>query len=98
MTVRLHVEPTADSEIIEAFEWYRARSRLVARTFLETIDGTLAQIRESPELFPLVHKELRRALVPRFPYAVFFTAESDRIRVVGVVHGKRHPRRWQRRS
>jgi len=33
---RLHVEPIADSEMIEAFEWYKARSKVVARTFKNT--------------------------------------------------------------
>lgn len=94
----LRVEPIADSEILEAFDWYNGRSKVVARTFRDTLDATLVRVRESPELYPLVYREIRRALVPRFPYAVFFVVEPALIRIVGVVHGKRHPRRWQRRS
>jgi hypothetical protein len=41
---------------------------------------------------PVADAEIR-ALLPRFPYAVFFVVDPDMIRVVGVVHGRGHPRR-----
>lgn len=95
---RVRIEPVADAEILEAVEWYRARSPVVARAFLETLDVPLVTVGESPEQFPVVHRQIRRALVPNFPYAAFFVVDPDLIRVVGVVHGKRHPRRWQRHA
>jgi hypothetical protein len=33
----------------------------------------------------------------RFPYAIYFHAMPDEIVVLGVIHGRRHPRRWQSR-
>ncbi len=92
---RLQVEAIAETEIADAFEWYRTRSGTVARVFLNALDATLTQVGQLPERFPVVHKDIRRAMVPRFPYCVFFVAETEVIRVIGVVHGKRHPRRWQ---
>jgi plasmid stabilization system protein ParE len=94
---RLSVEPVAEAEIFEAFEWYRARSTIVARAFGDTLDATLVTVGENPEQFPVVHREIRRALLPNFPYAAFFVVDLELIRVVGVLHGKRHPRRWQHR-
>jgi plasmid stabilization system protein ParE len=40
---------------------------------------------------------MRRALVRRFPYAIYFRAAPDEIVVLAVIHGRRHPRHWQSR-
>ena len=95
---RLHLQSIADAELAEAFEWDRTRSPKTARTFLAAVDTTLARVRETPEQFPVAKGQLRRALVPRFPYADFFVPSADVVRVVGIIHGKRHPRRWLRRG
>ena len=51
-------------------------------------------IQRHPEGFALVRGEVRRALVMRFPYAVFFTIESDRIVVLTIMHTSRNPEAW----
>jgi putative addiction module component (TIGR02574 family) len=39
----------------------------------------------------------RLALVRRVPYAIYFHAMPDAVVVLGVIHGRRHSRRWQSR-
>jgi plasmid stabilization system protein ParE len=34
----------------------------------------------------------------RFPFGVFYQVEEDRVVVIAVLHGSRHPRAWQRRA
>ena len=41
--------------------------------------------------------ETRRALVRRFPYAIYFRPVSDEVVVLAVMHGRRLPRRWRSR-
>lgn len=50
-----------------------------------------------PETFLLVYRNLRRALLRRFPYGVFFAARPDLISAVACMHAHRDPRRWQER-
>jgi plasmid stabilization system protein ParE len=40
---------------------------------------------------------MRRALVRRFPYAIFYEIGSREIVVYGVFHGARDPQAWRRR-
>src|ERR1019366_5879929 len=40
------------------------------------------------------HRPYRRKILKRFPYVVFFRAESDTIEVVAVAHAKRRPGFW----
>jgi plasmid stabilization system protein ParE len=47
---------------------------------------------------PAVHRHVRRALIHRFPYALYFTLAADRIEVVAVLHTRRDPTTWRRRA
>lgn len=94
---RLVVRPLAEADIDEAHAWYAARSPQAAARFLDAVEVTLAAFRQRPESFVRIYETLRRALLPGYPFGVYFRADSERVRVVAVVHSRRHPRRWMRR-
>ena len=94
----LRLRKAAQDDIEDAFEWYRSQSPTAAVRFLVAVDEVLVAIGERPESFPIVTGVLRRALLRRFPYAVYFKVSDRTIAVVGVVHGHRHPRTWLRRE
>ncbi len=93
----LIVRPLAEADIDEAYSWYFARSPRAAARFLDTLELILRQVQVRPESFPLVHRTLRRALLPRYPFGVYFQVDPEKVRIVAVVHTRRHPRRWIRR-
>lgn len=66
--------------------------------FATAIDDVIERIASNPLAFPAVYGETRRAVVRRFPYGIYFRVLGDEIIVTGVIHGRRHPRRWQSRS
>jgi hypothetical protein len=45
----------------------------------------------------MVTAKVRRALVRRFPYSVFFTFRDDTTTVIACLHHRRNPRLWRRR-
>jgi hypothetical protein len=47
--------------------------------------------------FPSVRGQTRRAVLKRFPYAVYYRQTNDQI-VVLAVHGRQDPKRWQSRQ
>ena len=52
-----------------------------------------------PESFPRLldvpeDLEIRRALLPRFPYALVFISTGVEIQVIAVAHTKRRPGYW----
>lgn len=94
----LVVRVRAQTEIDEAFEWYRVRSPDAAADFLTAVDRALVDIAAAPERFPVIRGRLRRALLARFPYAVYFKIYARTVSVVGVIHGNRHPDNWLARA
>ena len=95
---QLLLSPEAQREVDEAAGWYEARSPGLGLEFLRAFDATRATIARRPLSFRIVHRQTRRALLRRFPYAVFFTVISDTLLVQAVVHSRRHPKHWRRRS
>ena len=73
-------------------------SPTAALRFLVALDEALTAIRARPETFPIATGAMRRTLLRRFPYAIYFKVYDRTISVVGVVHGHRHPRTWLRRE
>ena len=95
--MRLVVREAAEADIAEAARWYEQRSPGLGSEFLRAVDVALAEIQRMPERFPLVHLTCRRALLRRFPYAIFLVPTSEVIQVIACLHASRDPRRWQER-
>jgi plasmid stabilization system protein ParE len=70
----------------------------VAARFLDELDATFERIRHHPEAWPVVRGAMRRAAVSHFSYGVYYRIFPEVISILAVVHGRRHPRRWIRRS
>ena len=98
MPRELIIRPEAEAELGEAFEWYESRIQGLGSEFLLAIDATLAGILRNPLQHPLVHKTVRRALLRRFPYEIFFALGEHHIVILAVFHAKRNPKRWTDRT
>jgi plasmid stabilization system protein ParE len=88
----------AQREADEAARWYESESKGLGSAFVEVLERVLAQVEENPRQFPAVHRNIRRALLKRFPYGVFFRVLRTEIKVIAIIHLARHPWRWQSRS
>jgi len=93
----LIIRPEAEDDLAEAHAWYEEQIPGLGSYFLLNIDATLSWIQKSPRMYPIIYKNVRRCLVRRFPYGVFYIAEDNRIMVVAVFHAKRNPRKWKDR-
>jgi plasmid stabilization system protein ParE len=98
MKRELIIRPEAEAELAEAFDWYEERVRGLGSEFLISVDAAIHSIIRKPLQFCKVHNNVRRALLRRFPYSVFFLAEGNRIVILAVFHAKRDPKRWQERQ
>jgi plasmid stabilization system protein ParE len=87
--------PAAAAELLAAQEWYDTRAGGLGDRFFAAVDSLLPRIGENPRQFPLAYDDLRRALVTRFPYALFFRTEAEGIYVVACAHTSRTPFYWQ---
>lgn len=94
--VRLREE--AGRDLHAAAVWYHERCRGLGHEFLDDVLSTFESIADRPLTYALIYRHMRRALVRRFPFGVYFRLEHPEIPVVAVIHGSRHPRHWKNRS
>jgi plasmid stabilization system protein ParE len=95
--VRRWYHGAAREEFREAVLWYEDKRPGLGIDFLNTVKESIEHIEENPARYPVIHKELRRALVPRFPYQIIFTFRQDRLYIFAIIHSTRDPRVWKRR-
>lgn len=88
--------PLAQLDIKEAERWYE-KEAVRGDDFLAAAEATIGRIQESPFQFPIVWRDVRRALLRRFPYGLFFRVETDTVVVIACFHGRRDPRRLVKR-
>jgi plasmid stabilization system protein ParE len=82
----------------EAYRWYEEQRTGLGADFVSCVEEGLAKIRTAPEAYPIVHKKVRRLLIKRFPYGVFYVVEQTRLIVLAVLHERRDPEVWKSRS
>ena len=97
MTRQAKFRPQAEVEALEARVWYEKRRPGLGTEFAGAIRDIIWRLVENPLAFPRVRGEIRRAVLQRFPYAVYFRLVDDDILVLAV-HGRQHPERWQLRT
>ena len=51
----------------------------------------------NPQLYAPVFGDIRLAIVPQFPYGVYYRTETTLIRILAVFHNRRDPAIWQGR-
>lgn len=92
------VRPEAEAEIQQAFDWYQEQSEGLGLEFLRAIEACLFGIMRNPFAYTIVKvPNVRRALVRRFPYALFYLVDDDAIVVIAVFNVKRQPIDWTKR-
>jgi len=90
----LTILASAAFEMDAAFAWYENRQPGLGTDFLRACDAAFSAIARMPAAFREVRPRVRRALLRRFPYMVFFHVTDERVIVLGVVHVRQSPDVW----
>lgn len=89
MIYRFVLSPDAEEHIRSATRWYANEDINLPLRFRSELKQTLARIAQNPHQFPVVRGVVKRALMNRFKYAVYFRICESTINVVAVLHQHR---------
>jgi plasmid stabilization system protein ParE len=95
MKRRTFVRPEAQTDIREAARWYEDRESSLGLRFLREIRTSLQHISDRPLMFPIIEGDVRRALLHKFPYSIYFVNEPEVIAIIAVLHQHRRPGTWK---
>ncbi|HEX7838292.1 MAG TPA: type II toxin-antitoxin system RelE/ParE family toxin [Kofleriaceae bacterium] len=86
---RIVVSARAAREVDDAYAYYSQHGR--GEAFMACVDRAFERITDRPLMYPVSYDIVRRALLQRFPYSVFFVVEDDHVVVLAVSHQRRDP-------
>lgn len=81
MKFALEFHPDAEGEFLESYVWYEERKDGLGDQFFDAVESKLQLISQKPEMFPFDEFPIRKAVLKKFPLAIFyeFNAISKRI-------------------
>ncbi len=89
--MRLRYTGRAKAELETAFVWYEKQQQGLGHKFLDCVEEVIDSILQMPRLYALQYENLRRALVRRFPFSVFYTIEQNEIIIHAVFDNRQNP-------
>jgi plasmid stabilization system protein ParE len=89
--------PDATAELTEAAQVYESKVPTLGAQYLDAVDQAVAVIVAAPERWRIIEDDIRRYLMPRFPYAIYYRVLPDQLRILAFKHHSRHPDYWRSR-
>ncbi|MBD3614976.1 MAG: type II toxin-antitoxin system RelE/ParE family toxin [Gracilimonas sp.] len=90
--------PQAENDFEDAYSWYENQDPGLGKEFARCVDVKLTSILRVPHQYQLIYENtVRRALVGRFPFSIYFVDEEDSVTVFAVLHQHRNPEIWESR-
>ena len=88
--MRIEYHPALEKELQQVRD--ESKSIGLGADFVDEFERQVLKIATMPERWMIVCSDLRRSLMKRFPYVIYFSVpEPDVVRVTVVKHEKRHP-------
>ncbi len=95
--MRLIHHPDAQAELIDAARFYEGIELGLGARFLDAVDAAVCIIEKDPQRSRVLEAGVRRCLVSRFPYSIYYRVGPGEIRILAFKHHGRHPDYWRYR-
>jgi hypothetical protein len=92
MAVRVIYKSAAEAEIEEAYSEYEAIRRGLGVEFLDELVRIEGHLQANPALYQRIDGDMRRAVLRRFPYGLFYVIDGEQVNVLGCLDLRRDPR------
>jgi plasmid stabilization system protein ParE len=89
MKHRIILSPGAKADFSSAVLWYQRTDPDVAFQFTQETLSILRRIEQFPYSFPLKIGPIRRAVLMRFPFYIYFSLKIEVVSVIAIVHQRR---------
>ena len=98
MKYQVRVRRLAERDLEATEDWYNDQRPGLGDEFRQTIDELFARLASNPRIYPQVHHQVRRAVLRRFPYLIYFLIDDTRVIILAVLDSRRGPESHRRRT
>lgn len=90
--MRVEYHPAVQDELLGIRDYYDGESPGLGSDFVDEFERRISEVAAMPTRWMTVRGDIRRSLLKRFPYVVYFRVLADGvIRVTVIKHRRRHP-------
>ena len=93
----IEISDEAEIDFDKSYEYYYEDSPKVADIFFKRINLSLENVKQNPDSFSIVYKNVRKYVVKKFPFVIYYQIVDSIIRVIAVFHTSRNPEIWNDR-
>lgn len=97
MSYEIQVRRAAGLDIAKAQVWYESQRSGLGAQFRSEVSRVIDRLSESPLIYQIVHRDVRRAIVRRFPYLVWYRVVGEIVIVLACTYGGRDPEKIKAR-
>jgi toxin ParE1/3/4 len=90
--------PEAEREFVDAVLFYESRIAGLGRQFSAEVQRIITLVREYPDAGAPIRLPVRKTLIDRFPYAIFYRHDRESVHILAVAHLRQRPGYWRRRQ
>lgn len=81
-------------ELNEVYSFYELEIEGLGEKFTDEIVSSTKRISNFAEAFPIITNEVRKCVIRKFPFNLFYSIEKDFILILSVAHQHRKPFYW----
>lgn len=82
---------SAEKDLEEIFGWYEQKRAGLGYDFLLHIEAATNLLSYAPLINRPLYKNVRRHIIKRFPYKIFYLLDNEKVVVLAVIHAGRDP-------
>ncbi len=95
---KLRINHFAQEDIQQTIDFYDNIQSGLGKEFWLELRQKLLAIEQNPKQFPKIIDFIKKAVLKRFPFNVFFVEKDDIINVFAVIHFSRSSKVWENRN
>ena len=95
--MKLEFHPQAELELIEEAAYYELQIPGLGKRFEAEVRRATDLLLDHPEIGLPADPHLRKLVLNRFPFTLYYSVTSDILRIEVVAHQSRRPGYWQSR-
>ena len=88
MSYTVNVRHAAERDVVEAQHWYEQQRAGLAAQFHDEFARVIGRLAETPLIYPVAYQDVRRAVLQRFPFLIWYRLQGSAIAVLACTHGK----------
>jgi toxin ParE1/3/4 len=88
----------AEFDLDESAAWYDEQEPGIGEEFMTETRMAIRRILDNPDTYPIVRGNVRRFVMKRFPFLIYYTSDVNELTVLRVIHSSREPDEWKKRT